>query len=91
MADVAASGTEEVPIHLRNAPTRLMKEMEHGADYRYAHDEEGAFAAGENYFPEALKDRRYYHPVERGLEQKIKEKLDYLRGLDADSAMKRYD
>jgi putative ATPase len=91
VADVAAGGTEEVPIHLRNAPTRLMKEMEHGADYRYAHDEEGAFAAGENYFPEALKDRRYYHPVERGLEQKIKEKLDYLRGLDADSAMKRYD
>ena len=67
-----------------------MKEMEHGADYRYAHDEEGGYAAGENYFPEDLKDRRYYTPVERGLESKILEKFKYLRELDKISARQRY-
>lgn len=81
MADARASGSLEVPMHLRNAPTKLMQELGHGADYRYAHNEENAFAAGENYFPEHMKDRRYYHPVERGLEIKIKSKLDYLRKL----------
>lgn len=81
MADARSSGSLEVPIHLRNAPTKLMKELGHGADYRYAHDEQHAFAAGENYFPEALKGRRYYEPVERGLEIKIKEKLAFLRKL----------
>ena len=91
MADVREGGTEEVPLHLRNAPTSLMKEMEHGADYRYAHDEEGGYAAGENYFPEALKDRRYYHPVGRGLEQKILEKLEHLRSRDKNSTIRRYD
>jgi putative ATPase len=91
MADVREGGSEEVPLHLRNAPTRLMKEMEHGADYRYAHDEEGGYAAGENYFPEALRDRRYYHPVERGLEQKIREKLEHLRTRDKNSTIRRYD
>ncbi|MEH6568922.1 MAG: replication-associated recombination protein A [Halioglobus sp.] len=89
-ADIEAGGSEEVPLHLRNAPTQLMKELEHGAQYRYAHDEEGGYAAGENYFPQALKDRRYYQPVERGLELKIGEKLRYLRGLDETSALKRY-
>lgn len=81
MADVRNTGSLEVPIHLRNAPTKLMKELGHGADYRYAHDEANAFAAGENYFPAALKNRRYYFPVERGLEIKIKSKLDFLRKL----------
>ena len=81
MADVRHTGSLDVPVHLRNAPTKLMKELGHGAEYRYAHDEDNAFAAGENYFPEALKNRRYYFPVERGLEIKIKSKLDFLRKL----------
>ncbi|MBL1378282.1 replication-associated recombination protein A [Zobellella iuensis] len=72
----------EVPIHLRNAPTRLMKELGHGAEYRYAHNEPGAYAAGESYLPAALQERRYYQPNERGFEQKVKAKLDYLKGLD---------
>ncbi len=90
-ADVERGVSEEVPLHLRNAPTALMKSMEHGADYRYAHDESEAYAAGENYFPESLRDRRYYFPVERGLEQKIQEKLDYLRQRDKTSTLLRYD
>ena len=89
-ADVASGGSREVPLHLRNAPTRLLKEMDHGGDYRYAHDEEGGYAAGENYFPEELKDRRYYEPVDRGLESKIVEKFKYLRELDNISARQRY-
>ncbi len=89
-AEVAAGGSAEVPLHLRNAPTELMKSMDHGADYRYAHDEEGAYSAGENYFPEVLKDASYYHPVDRGLEKKIAEKLQYLRQRDKNSTMRRY-
>lgn len=81
MADARNSGSLDVPIHLRNAPTKLLKELGHGADYRYAHDEANAFAAGENYFPDALKGKRYYFPVERGLEIKIKDKLAFLRKL----------
>jgi putative ATPase len=88
--DVAQGQSNEVPLHLRNAPTELMKQMDHGADYRYAHDEEEAYSAGENYFPEALKDTRYYHPVDRGLEKKIAEKLQYLRERDKSSTMRRY-
>ncbi len=88
---VQEGASEEVPMHLRNAPTRLMKDMDYGADYRYSHDEEGAFSAGENYFPEGLKDSRYYFPVERGLEIRIREKLAQLRQLDAASDNKRYD
>jgi putative ATPase len=80
-----ASGSLEVPIHLRNAPTRLMKELGYGKAYRYAHDEPGGYAAGETYLPEELGERRYYHPVERGLEIKIREKLAQLRELDAAS------
>lgn len=80
-ADVESSASHEVPIHLRNAPTRLLKELGHGKDYRYAHDEPGAFAAGENYFPERFSPRTYYHPVPRGLEIQISEKLVRLRGL----------
>lgn len=90
-AVVTQGGSEEVPVHLRNAPTELMKDMQHGADYRYAHDEEEGYAAGENYFPEALRDARFYFPVERGLEQKIQEKLDYLRERDKHSTIQRYD
>ena len=89
-ADVEQGGSSEVPLHLRNAPTQLLKEMDHGAEYRYAHDEEGGYAAGENYFPEELKDRRYYEPVDRGLESKILEKFKYLRELDKISTRQRY-
>jgi putative ATPase len=89
-ADVAAGGSEEVPLHLRNAPTALARAEGHGAHYRYAHDEPGAYAAGENYFPEALHDRRYYFPTERGLEQRIGERLAALREADARSLQQRY-
>jgi putative ATPase len=68
-----------------------MKDLGYGSEYRYAHDESGAFAAGENYFPEALKETQYYYPVDRGLEKKIKEKLDYLTALDQQSTLKRYE
>lgn len=81
----------EVPHHLRNAPTRLMKEMGYGEEYRYAHDEPGAYAAGENYFPPEMAQTRYYFPTNRGLETKIGEKLDYLASLDAKSPRKRYE
>jgi len=80
--DVRRSGTLEVPVHLRNAPTRLMKELGYGHAYRYAHDEPEGYAAGERYFPEELGERRYYRPVPRGLEIKIGEKLEHLRALD---------
>lgn len=80
----------EVPMHLRNAPSELMKSMDYGAEYRYAHDEPQAYAAGENYLPEELADQQYYQPVERGLEQKIARKLEQLRSLDQQSAFKRY-
>ncbi|HDR1197011.1 replication-associated recombination protein A [Pasteurella multocida] len=80
----------EVPAHLRNAPTHLMKTLGYGEAYRYAHDEEHAYAAGENYFPEALKDTQYYFPTHRGMEIKIKEKLDWLRQQDQQSKKKRY-
>jgi putative ATPase len=80
MADVAEFGTLEVPLKLRNAPTRLMKELGYGRDYRYAHDEPGAVAAGERYLPDGMPDRRYYRPVARGLELKIAEALARLRG-----------
>jgi len=79
MQDAKESGTREVPIHLRNAPTKLMKGLGHGRDYRYAHDEVDAFVAGERYFPEDMPEKTYYHPVSRGLEIKIAEKLANLR------------
>ena len=79
MQDAKESGTREVPLHLRNAPTRLMKGMGYAKDYRYAHDEVDAFAAGERYFPEDMPEKTYYHPVPRGLEIKIGEKLADLR------------
>ena len=73
--DAQEFGSLDVPMHLRNAPTRLMKELGHGAKYRYAHAEEDAIAAGEKYFPDDMDERKYYHPVARGLELKIGEKL----------------
>lgn len=83
--DARRHGAAEVPMHLRNAPTRLMKQMGHGARYRYAHDEPGGYAAGERYFPESMPERRYYRPVDRGLEQRIAERLRHLATLDRES------
>ncbi len=89
MKDVASQPSYEPPLHLRNAPTKLMKELGYAQGYRYAHDEPGAYAAGEDYFPEELEPRRYYKPVNRGLEQKIGQKLEHLRSLDEQSTAKR--
>ena len=88
LSDVKQSGSPEVPIHLRNAPTRLMKELGYGKAYRYAHDEPDAFAAGESYFPEEMGERHYYQPVERGLEIKIAEKLRHLQALNQQARRK---
>ncbi len=79
MDDIPRYGTLDVPLHLRNAPTRLMKDLGYGREYRYAHDEPEAFAAGEQYFPDAMDPRTYYHPVPRGLEIRIAEALERLR------------
>ena len=80
--DARELGSLEVPMHLRNAPTRLMRELGHGKGYRYAHDEEDAFAAGESYFPEEMEPRTYYHPAPRGLEIRIGERLEQLRAAN---------
>ncbi|HKB58997.1 MAG TPA: replication-associated recombination protein A [Gallionellaceae bacterium] len=82
-AFVAQDGSREVPLHLRNAPTRLMKELDYGKGYRYAHEETEGYAAGENYFPEGMPEVSFYAPVDRGLEARIAEKLAHLRELDA--------
>ena len=82
MADARENGSLEVPVHLRNAPTRLMKALGYGHAYRYAHDEPEGYAAGETYLPEALAHRHYYQPVDRGLEQRIAERLRRLAELD---------
>jgi len=82
MKDVKQSESMEVPLHLRNAPTKLMKELDYGKSYRYAHDEPEGYAAAENYFPDDKKKVNYYQPVERGLEIKIKQKLEHLKTLD---------
>jgi putative ATPase len=81
-AFVQQDGTRAVPLHLRNAPTKLMKQLDYGRGYRYAHDEEGGFAAGERYWPDDLEPARFYEPVPRGLEIRIAEKLDELRQLN---------
>ena len=78
--------TRPVPLHLRNAPTRLMKQLDYGKGYRYAHDEEGGFAAGERYLPEGMPDQRFYDPVPRGLEIRIGEKLAELRRRNREAA-----
>ncbi len=82
MQDVRSQGSAEVPLHLRNAPTKLMGELGYGKEYRYAHDEPDAYAAGENYFPDNMEQRQYYQPVNRGLEIQISEKLERLKVLD---------
>jgi putative ATPase len=82
-ADVRAHGTAEVPLHLRNAPTKLMKELGYGRDYQYDHDFEGGVAPGQGGFPDSLGERVYYRPVERGLEIKLREKLEALRAARA--------
>lgn len=89
--DAAHQPEYEVPLHLRNAPTKLMQEMGYGEEYRYAHDEPGAYAAGEKYLPPEMGEKRYYFPTNRGLETKIADKLDYLASLDAKSPRKRYE
>ena len=81
-ADIPRTGSLEVPVHLRNAPTKLMKELGYGKAYRYAHDEPEGYAAGETYFPEGMQPPQYYQPVARGLEIRIAEKLAHLRDLD---------
>ncbi|UNM95628.1 replication-associated recombination protein A [Ignatzschineria rhizosphaerae] len=82
---VAGDQTRPVPFHLRNAPTKLMAELGHGKHYRYAHDEPGAYAAGEYYFPEGMQEMKWYEPTNRGLEKQIGEKLKYLESLDEEA------
>jgi putative ATPase len=79
LADAREFGSLEVPMHLRNAPTKMMQELGYGENYRYAHDEEDGIARGERYFPDDMSDRTYYHPVPRGLEIRIREKLEQIR------------
>ena len=81
-AFIAQDGTRPVPLHIRNAPTRLMKGLGYGKDYRYAHDEEGGYAAGESYFPDGMARPGWYRPTDHGLEAKIRERLAHLRALD---------
>lgn len=90
MADIRKDPDYDVPVHLRNAPTKLLESMGHGHEYRYAHDEPEAFAAGESYLPEAIHQRRYYQPVNRGLEIKLAEKRDRLDQWNRNSPRKRY-
>ena len=89
LADIKEHGSHEVPLHLRNAPTKLMADLNYGEGYRYAHDEPEAFAAGESYFPETMPERDYYQPVERGLEIKISAKMSHLRALNQHAIYKR--
>ena len=86
LADVQETGSLPVPLHLRNAPTALMKAEGHGADYRYAHDYDNAFVPGERYLPGTLMSRRYYAPSDRGLEQRLAKKLAYLDEQNAASS-----
>ena len=90
MAYVKSTPSYDVPMHLRNAPTELMKKEEYGADYRYAHDEPEAYAAGESYLPEEVSAEKFYNPTDRGLELKISAKLKHLEALDLQSSVKRY-
>ncbi len=83
-AFIAEDGSRPVPLRLRNAPTKLMKNLGYGKGYRYAHDEAGAYAAGETYLPDDMAPQRFYTPTERGLEGRIREKLDALRTRDRD-------
>ncbi|MYN44578.1 AAA family ATPase [Pseudoduganella sp. FT93W] len=89
MAFVKKDKSREVPVHLRNAPTRLMKELGYGHEYRYAHDEPHAYAAGESYLPDGIAEPGWYQPVPRGLESKIADKMAFLHQLDADAGKRR--
>ena len=82
MKDAVEFGSKDVPLHLRNAPTKLMEKLDYGKDYQYAHNEPDAYVAGEHYFPDGMEAKKYYHPVDRGLEIKIAEKLATLRERD---------
>lgn len=86
---IGGDGSRPVPFHLRNAPTRLMKSLGYGKDYRYAHDEADAYAAGEAYFPDGMPAVEWYRPVARGLEIRIGEKLAHLRELDRQARQKK--
>lgn len=88
---VVVNGSLEVPLHLRNATTSLAKEMGYGKEYRYAHDEDNGFAAGENYLPQSIAQQRFYFPKNSGLETRIKEKMEHYRQLDEEAEHKRYD
>jgi putative ATPase len=89
MADVREKGSLDVPLHLRNAPTRLMKDLGYGEDYRYAHNEDEAHAAGEKYFPDDMSAVKYYHPEPRGLEIRIREKLDEIERRNQQHSVNR--
>jgi putative ATPase len=88
-AFIAEDGTRPVPLHIRNAPTKLMKNLGYGKDYRYAHGEEEGYAAGETYLPDGMEPQHWYQPTDRGLEAKIREKLEHLRELDLKAARKK--
>ena len=85
---IAKTGSLDVPKHIRNAPTQLMKDLDYAKNYRYAHDEDEGYAAGESYLPDAIQDEHFYYPVERGMEIKIKEKMQHLRKLDESAKSK---
>jgi len=89
LADIKEHGSHDVPLHLRNAPTKLMAELDYGQGYRYAHDESEAFAAGECYFPDDMLEKDYYQPVDRGLEIKISAKMNHLQELNKKAIYKR--
>jgi putative ATPase len=91
MHDAKQSGSLEVPLHLRNAPTRLMKELDYGKGYRYAHDEPDAYAAGVQYFPDGMKRRAYYRPPLRGLEERIAARLAEQRARDQTTTARSSD
>ena len=88
-AFIAQDGSREVPLHLRNAPTKLMKQLDYGKGYRYAHNEEEGYAAGETYFPDDMPAVSFYQPTDHGLEAKIAEKLAHLHELDAAAKNKK--
>ncbi|HIG66349.1 MAG TPA: replication-associated recombination protein A [Porticoccaceae bacterium] len=89
MADVKSHPSYDVPMHLRNAPTRLMKDLDYGKNYQYAHNHDNGYVSGEKYLPDELEGKQYYFPTDRGLEKKIGEKLDYLRSLDDTGALNK--
>ncbi|MFT7221718.1 MAG: putative ATPase [Candidatus Azotimanducaceae bacterium] len=89
-AVISDTGSLDVPMHIRNAPTAMMEKMGYGKDYQYAHQYDGAFVPGESYLPSEISGETFYQPVERGLEAKISEKLKYLRQQNAASEFQRY-